>query len=311
MKANLFNMMVCSKCKQELRFTKKQLICKNKHSFDVRGNVPIMVKLDDYLEIEAHAWEDEWQKKISKASLEAYQKNMKVFDKMGFWEESASSARLIPSKDNFNVLDLGCGNGASTANIKGQLVVGLDLSEKQLIKAKKRFPKREFVVGDARNLPFKNNSFDLIIAINMLHHVNDPENVLKDCFRVLKKGGKLLTVDPNLYNPIGFMGRGLFRLLRLKSIFPTFPQFALGEEENQYTKKQYYALFQKSPFKTYKIKPHRIERLFFFASILIPAFSKIPYYDHILMIMSKLGNNIVKYKPFDNICYFWKGEAIK
>ncbi|MDO8638519.1 MAG: methyltransferase domain-containing protein [Candidatus Daviesbacteria bacterium] len=270
-----------------------------------------MVELDSYLEVEAHAWEDNWQKGVSKKSLEAYKKNMQIFKKLGFWEESGEAAKLIPSRDDFIVLDLACGNGLSTAHIKGSLVVGLDLSESQLEKAKKRFKDKDFVVGDARKLPFKDNSFDLIVAINMLHHIEETKEALNECMRVLKKGGVLLTVDPNLYNPIGFIGRGLFRLLNLKNIFPTFPQFALGEKERQFSKGQYYQLFKNSKFKKFEIIPHRIERILFFSTILFPALINLPFYEQFLIGVSKLGNKIVKIAPFDYICYFWIGKATK
>lgn len=202
-------------------------------------------------------------------------------------------------------------NGVSTANIKGDLVIGIDLSESELQRAKKRFPKREFVLADARLLPFKNNSFDFIVAINMLHHVKDPEKVLNEAFRVLKKGGILYTVDPNLYNPFGFTTRELFKLLNLKKYFPKFPQFALGDDEYQFTKNAYYNLFSKSKFKEYKIVPHRFERIMFLFSIVFPLIASIPGYSTVHKYVCIIGNKFVKVKPFDNFCYFWKGEAIK
>jgi ubiquinone/menaquinone biosynthesis C-methylase UbiE/uncharacterized protein YbaR (Trm112 family) len=303
--------LACPKCKS--RFSKKSnlLICSKGHKYKLNRGVPVMADLDPYLEIEAKAWEDEWKKGVKKGALNAYNQNMQIFRKLGFWEESGEAAGFIPSQKDFRVLDLGCGNGVSSAHIKGKLVVGMDLSERQMVRAKERFKNKNFVVGDARKLPFKNNTFDLVVAINLLHHIDESNDVLKESYRVLRKGGKLLTVDPNLYNPVGYLGRGTFRLLHLKSIFPTFPQFALGEDERQFTKKQYYSMFKKSPFKNYKIIPHRIERLLFFATILIPSLSKIPGYNPLLYWVSRIGNSIVKVDPFDNICYFWIGDAEK
>lgn len=297
--------------KRKLTRRGSSLIASKNKKYTIRNGVPIFAKLDPYLEVESEAWEDEWQKGVSKKALSVYKKNMKVFEKLGFWEESGQAANFIPSDPEYTVLDIGCGNGVSTANMIGKVKVGVELSEKQMIRAKKNFPDINYVVADARELPFKSNTFDLIVAINLLHHVNDPEKIIEECHRVLKRGGKLLTVDPNLYNPIGFIGRGLYRLLHLKSVFPTFPQFALGEEEHQFTKTQYYKLWEKSPFTDWKIIPHRIERLLFFATILIPSLYQIPGYNYLLMFTSKYGNKLAKIPPFDWICYFWKAEVVK
>lgn len=274
-------------------------------------NVPIFTKLNDYQENEARAWEDEWKKNINKSFLDAYKLNMRVFEKLKFWEESGEAARFIPTDSKMTVLDIGCGNGLSTANIKGNIVVGIDLSVTQMVRAKMKWSDKYFAVADAQNLPFRNESFDYVVAINLLHHISNQNRVLDEFYRVLKKGGTLLTVDPNLTNPIGFIGRGAYKIFNLKKIFPTFPQFALGEDERQFTKGQYYDLYKNSLFKNYKIIPHRIERLFFFMSILIPILSKVPFYESLLIFVSKIGNKVVKISPFDYLCYFWIGEAKK
>lgn len=301
----------CPTCKTSFSKKGSFLICQKKHNFNFIKNVPVMSDLDPYLEVEAKAWEDEWQKNVGEKALAAYKYNMKIFRKLKFWEESGEAAKYIDSKKDQVVLDLACGNGVSTANMKGRLVVGLDLSTTQMVRAKRKFKNTNYVVGDAQKLPFQNNSFDLIVAINMLHHVYKPDEVLKEAYRVLKKDGKILTVDPNLYNPIGFTGRGLYRLLGLKRVFPSFPQFALGADEKQFTKDEYYRMFKKSPFKKYLIKPHRIERILFFLTILFPSLIKMPFYESTLLFVSRIGEKIVQIKPLDRICYFWMGEAIK
>lgn len=309
--SKLLPILACPICHKNLKFINKCFVCIGNHKFLVKSYVPIFTKLNDYLEIESNAWEEEWKSKISKEALKAYEINMSVFKSLGYWEESGNASNLIPSKKDDTVLDLGCGNGVSTSKLKAKQAVGLDLSTKQLVKSKNKYSNCSFIVGDARKLPFRDSSFDMVVAINMLHHVKNPQVVLKECFRVLKSGGRLLTVDPNLYNPIGFIGRGIYKLLRLKKIFPTFPQFALGEDEYQFSKKNYYHLFTKSPFKNFTIRPHRLERIFFFASILIPSLIMFPFYKNIIYILSRIGENLVKISPLDNICYFWKCEAIR
>ena len=305
-------LIACSICRSGVIRVKSYLVCRKGHKFKVERNVPVMARLDASLKEEALAWEDEWKRSVSKEALVAYRKNMSIFKKLGFWEETGEAAKFIPSEKDWIVLDLGCGNGVSTANIRGETVVGVDLSPKQLIRAKRKFPDRVFVVGDATALPFKSNSFDLIVAINLIHHLSDKTSEgLKECHRVLKKGGKILTVDPNLINPFGFTAREIFKFLNLKRVSPPFPQFALQADEYQFTKASYYEMFKKSPFKNFKIYPHRIERITFFASILIPWLAKLPFFETLVRFSSALGGFIVKLPFLDRLCYFWKGEAIK
>lgn len=307
----LQDILVCPKCKLKVSRRGSILACSRNHKYKVYKKIPIMAELDAYLLVEAKAWEDEWKKGVSKKSLAAYKKNMKVYKKLGYWEETGEAAKVLPSNNDSVVLDLGCGNGTSTANIRGNLVVGVDLSDEQMARAKNLHKNRDFVVADARHLPFAANSFDMIVAINLLHHVNEPEQILSECYRVLKKNGRLYTVDPNLYNPIGYVGRGLFKLLHLKKVFPTIPQFALGDEEHQFTKTQYYDLFRNSRFENFKIIPHRIERLTFFSGVLVPAIGELPFYESMIYWSGKIGNKIAKIPPFDWICYFWMAQAIK
>lgn len=86
------------------------------------------------------------------------------------------------------VLDLGCGSGLVT--YKYTDVVGLDIQ-----KIKTIIP---FVLGDAHNIPFKNESFDTILMSHVLEHFPDSDPVLKECSRVLKREGKLILSVPNV-----------------------------------------------------------------------------------------------------------------
>lgn len=307
----IIDLLNCPVCKSEIQKHGMELVCNKKHKFKIKNGVPVMAKLNDYLENEAKAWEDEWENGVSKDGLIVYKKTMEVFRRLGLWEESGKAAGFIPTKKESIVLDLGCGNGLSTSNIKGKFVVGLDLSEVQMIRAKKKFKNTNYVVGDASNIPFKSNSFDVVVAINLLHHIPNSRKVIDEVWRILKPGGRFLTVDPNLYNPIGFIGRGMVMKFGLKKILPTIPQFALGDEERQFSKKAYYNLFTKSKFKNFKITPHRLERIFFFVGVVFPVFAKLPFYKELLIYSTKLGNLLVKIPLIDNICYFWKAELVK
>ena len=99
--------------------------------------------------------------------------------------------------DNINegdrVLDLGCGNGRFSEIILPRAsYVGLDNSERLIALAKNRYPDAEFVVADALDIPFPDNSFDKVYSIALLHHIASLEmrqQVLSEIKRVLKPNG--------------------------------------------------------------------------------------------------------------------------
>ena len=93
-------------------------------------------------------------------------------------------------------LDIGCGNGRDCKTLidNGVRAIGLDSSEK-IIQIASKNVNTEFVAGDATNLQFKDESFDNILCIAMLHHLgseNKRIRALKEISRVLKKDGRCL-----------------------------------------------------------------------------------------------------------------------
>lgn len=100
--------------------------------------------------------------------------------------------KLLP-KNSQKVLDVGCSSAILTAEIANNLpksnVTGLDSYKKAIDYAKRKYANISFIVGDAHNLPFKNNVFDLVVCTETLEHVVDPHIALQEIKRVLKKSG--------------------------------------------------------------------------------------------------------------------------
>ncbi|MDF2939929.1 MAG: malonyl-[acyl-carrier protein] O-methyltransferase BioC [Gammaproteobacteria bacterium] len=98
-----------------------------------------------------------------------------------------------------SILDLGCGTGDFTYRLSKLYpkakVLGLDIAEQRLKYAKKQRPwfnKTRFMPGNIENLPFPDNSFDLIVSNLSLYWVKDLNQAFKEIQRVLKPEGVLL-----------------------------------------------------------------------------------------------------------------------
>jgi 2-polyprenyl-6-hydroxyphenyl methylase/3-demethylubiquinone-9 3-methyltransferase len=102
-----------------------------------------------------------------------------------------------------DVLDLGCGAGFLTNYLAehGHRVTGLDTTRENLLVAKHhdRTGRADYIVSDARSLPFPDRSFDVVCAMDLLEHVEEPERVIAEASRVLRPNGLLFfhTFDRN------------------------------------------------------------------------------------------------------------------
>lgn len=95
------------------------------------------------------------------------------------------------------VLDIGCGWGDLINLINAKDKFAIDLSH-----AMRLYVKREvrFCAASCCCMPWRDNSFDVIFASNIFEHLPKKEQVLvsiEECFRVLKRGGRLLILQPN------------------------------------------------------------------------------------------------------------------
>ncbi|MFH8120048.1 MAG: class I SAM-dependent methyltransferase [Candidatus Aenigmatarchaeota archaeon] len=113
------------------------------------------------------------------------------------------------NKENVGkVLDVGCGNGRNLIPFAklGFECYGIDFSKKMIEVAKDKFKKLNlkgnFKVGNATRLQFPSETFDYLICIAMLHHLNkeDGEKAIKEMKRVLKNNGKGLIIVWNKYS---------------------------------------------------------------------------------------------------------------
>lgn len=101
------------------------------------------------------------------------------------------------------VLEIGCGTGLFTRKVKKATqckLTATDLSPELLEQARKEFPEGTFVQDDAMNMQFADNTFDVVFGSSILHHL-DMQKAMKEIFRVLKPGGRIVFAEPNMINP--------------------------------------------------------------------------------------------------------------
>lgn len=105
-------------------------------------------------------------------------------------------ARHLGSSRNLRILDMGCGPGGNISLLAGfGSVVGLDVSEEAL-KFAGKYNFAKLVLGDGKNLPFEDNSYELVTSLDVLEHLEDDQKAIKEAFRVLKPGSHLLISVP-------------------------------------------------------------------------------------------------------------------
>lgn len=102
-------------------------------------------------------------------------------------------------------LEIGCGLGyfSNKAFKLGAKVVGVDIGPKLIKICKNKTPKASFRVANASKLPFRNETFDIVLSTEVVEHVDKQATAIREMIRVLKKDGILAITTPNrLFKPL-------------------------------------------------------------------------------------------------------------
>ncbi|MGO9388521.1 MAG: class I SAM-dependent methyltransferase [Methanobacterium sp.] len=159
------------------------------------------------------------------------------------------------SQFSFNkLLDVGCGTGNLLSLITKKYEIqlsGVDLSPNMLnIANEKLGEKADLRLGDSENLPFKDESFDMVTCTDSFHHYPHPENVLAEIKRVLNPKGTLLIADPWAPTPFRQLVNMYMRL------------FSKGGNVKLYSKNDIHKLLNNSGFKNIKWEPIKDKNAF-------------------------------------------------
>ena len=120
------------------------------------------------------------------------------------WDAKFYSKYAEKMRSKGRVLDIGCGVGQVVAalDVEGCEAYGVDVSHPNIVIASK--VSSRCTLYDGGRLPFDDNYFTQVGALNVLEHVQDPEFFISEAVRVCAPGGRIIISSPNFLRVLGF-----------------------------------------------------------------------------------------------------------
>jgi len=205
---------VCPRCGSELQLTviaqpaqeieTGELVCQQGHEFPIVGSVPRFVESEAYVQNFGFEWNVHALTQLDTDSSDESERTFR--SKTGFTPEQLRGKR---------VLDVGCGMGrfSDVASKWGATVVGVDLS-RAVDAAQRNIGSRENIhIAQANifQLPFREETFDVIFSIGVLHHTPNPKAAFDNLPKLLRAEGKIAIWLYNGYDAFRWRFSDLYR----------------------------------------------------------------------------------------------------
>jgi len=167
------------------------------------------------------------------------------------------------------ILEVGMGQGRFLRKIASfrpdARLFGVDISKTAIATARKDpLFKGNLKIGNAENLPYLNNSFDVVVIMDVLEHVNNPEKVISEVYRVLKPGGVF-----HLYVPCENQPLTLDRILRRLGILSDFTKVNFGHTQ-YFTHDDIRKIVSIFELKKFSYSDHLLSQLAYFLILYVP-----------------------------------------
>ena len=145
-------------------------------------------------------------KEYKEMSLKEFSKAAEIYetDQAGVYKlckkDYPDVLKELEKEDFTDLLDCGCGTAPMLTLLKEKYpdkrYTGIDLTPKMIEVAKsKNMEGVELIVGDCKNLPFPDASFDVVICCQSFHHYPNVQDFFNSVYRVLRPGGRLILRD--------------------------------------------------------------------------------------------------------------------
>ena len=109
--------------------------------------------------------------------------------------------KVLGAQNGDVILDIGCGSGVQIWALgleMPNLIIGMDVNRNALLYAKKKeISRSEFLIADAQQLPFKEQTIDKIICAEIIEHLTNPGQLIAETQRVLRWDGSIVISTPN------------------------------------------------------------------------------------------------------------------
>jgi ubiquinone/menaquinone biosynthesis C-methylase UbiE len=164
-----------------------------------------------------------------------------------------------------SILDCGCGAGEYVQELmkeKNSKVWGIEFSEEKVNQYKSRYPFLANVLqGNIENMPFEDQTFDLIILNEVLEHVPSQDEGLREIYRVMKPGGNLIVFSPNRLYPFethGVLSKKSDNIISKSIPFIPYIPIWLGSKLFRYRARNYFPVELRGLLKgqNFKIRKH-------------------------------------------------------
>lgn len=224
------NFLSCPKCNKSLTLSKDKFtyLCNTCNTnFNIINNIPCLYFNFSKAEIKTkNLYSIIWDLFLKKTHKKEQQKG-------GFKGESSQNIFLIRKVATHQIrpdtigLDIGCGVGYDMELLSKEIlnikIIGIDISSgiKHALERVKLYPNINVVEGRIESLPFKNEIFDFVYSMGVIHHASSPNIALKELFRVLKSNGTFIIFLNKDYSDKPFLKRQLYKLVEFTRIFTT------------------------------------------------------------------------------------------
>lgn len=219
--------------------------------------------------------------------------NYDVFTENGYKRIIGEFLKYFIPKNDLKVVDFGCGTGSFIAKFLnyGIRLYAIDISPRCIEYARSRYADIIFDVGDIEDTRYQDGTFDILFLSGVLHHFTDFSKVLQECYRVLKKGGILLSYDPHRLNPFMWLYRSK------NSLF--YSERGITKNERPLTKKEIKNGIESSGFSecnvysisgvTYKYINHKLSFL------ILPIYNFFENLIDFFLLRKRFGSFLITY----------------